>query len=260
MTFLSDLAGRIRQRRDVRRSPPAELPPDAENLEHNRALWNQYAQIWRKDAVRSEAASDAVKPPIEVLGDEWGRAADVDRIVAEYITPFVTRDGVAVEIGVGGGRIARRVAPQVRTLYCLDISEQMLARAQAALAGCPNIIFALLTEPRLSGIVRASPDFVYSFDVFVHFDLHMMWTYFQEVARVLQPGGHFFVHTANLTAPEGWQRFAAQDHFTVPGHYFVVPQTIATLAAHAGLTLVKESAVDSGNFYLARDYLCVLRK
>lgn len=78
--------------------------------------------------------------------------------------------------------------------------------------------------------------------------------------RVLRPGGKAFVHTTNLTAAGGWERFASQEGFSMRGHYFLTPDTIRTLAEHAGLALVKESTPDPGNFYLNRDYLAVLEK
>jgi ubiquinone/menaquinone biosynthesis C-methylase UbiE len=47
---------------------------------------------------------------------------------------------VAAEIGVGGGRIASRVAPRVKSLVAFDISEEMLKRAKAALTAFGIII------------------------------------------------------------------------------------------------------------------------
>jgi len=35
-----------------------------------------------------------------------------------------------LEIGVGGGRVAKRIAPLCQELHCLDISKEMLKKAQ----------------------------------------------------------------------------------------------------------------------------------
>jgi ubiquinone/menaquinone biosynthesis C-methylase UbiE len=44
-----------------------------------------------------------------------------------------------LEIGVGGGRIAQHVAPQVSKLHALDISSEMLKKAKSFLSTHQNI-------------------------------------------------------------------------------------------------------------------------
>lgn len=233
------------------------------NFLYNRQLWNEYAARWDKAALAIENA--AVSPDqrdayIQFLGDEWGRKEDVDAIVEGYILPYVTNDSDVAEIGVGGGRLAARVAPRIRQLYCFDIAVEMLTRAESALRDHRNVQFVLLETPDLGDRFTAYFDFVYSFDVFVHLDLHLMWRYFSEVARVLKEGCRAFVHTTNLGAPAGWERFARQDAYSVEGHYFVSPEIVGILARHAGLRIVKTSDGGADNSYLNRDYLVVLQK
>ena len=135
----------------------------------------------------------------------------------------------------------------------------MLKKARIALAGQSNTRFILLEKPRFPFEDEAI-DFVLAFDVFVHLDLHLIWKYFQEIRRVLKPGGHAFLHTTNLKAPGGWEAFSRQDSFRVEHHYFITPETVAVLAGHARLRIVRESAVDPSNFYLNRDYLFVMKR
>jgi SAM-dependent methyltransferase len=239
------------------------MPSQSRNVEYNRALWDEYAREWDKKPVHIEDPKLDVNQSqfyLTCLGDEWGSKRDVDEIVQEYIYPHITRDSVVAEIGVGGGRIARRVAGMVKELYCLDISPQMLRKAQVALANYSNIRFILLHDPVLPDTLIGKCDFIYSFDVFVHLDLHTMWKYFMQVNRGLKQGHRAFIHTTNLKAPGGWDRFCVQSEYSVSGHYFISPEIVEILANHSGLQIVKTSTPEPTNFYLNRDYLVILEK
>jgi SAM-dependent methyltransferase len=240
------------------------MPSRWRNVEYNRALWDWYARSWDKKRVNIEnpdVGEDQRSSYLTYLGDEWGRSSDVDKIVEEYIYPYVTQDSVVAEIGVGGGRIASRVAGMVKELYALDISKEMLHRAQSALACYSNVRFILLKPPlHLPDALTSRCDFIYSFDVFVHLDLHTMWRYFMQIDHALKQGGFAFIHTTNLKAPGGWQRFSSQEAFTVHGHYFISPEVVEILAEHSFLKVTKTSNPDPTNFYFNRDYLVILEK
>jgi SAM-dependent methyltransferase len=234
-----------------------------DNVAYNRDLWNWYARRWSDDlSFRLQQADvpGATASDLSVLGDEWGTSADLDEVARSYIDPYVDRAGIVGEIGSGGGRVAARVAPNSRRFYCFDISEGMLEQARRRLAGCDNVEYVLLDGPSLPAELGETFDFLYSFDVFVHLDLHTIWRYVEEIERTLRPGGHAFLHTANLTAPGGWESFAAQAHYRPETHYFVSPEIMRTLISHTRMRIVKESEPDAGNFYLNRDYLVALGK
>jgi cyclopropane fatty-acyl-phospholipid synthase-like methyltransferase len=125
--------------------------------------------------------------------------------------PYVRPSMACGELGSGGGRVARCLAPVVASLACMDVSAGMLRRCQDRLAAdglADRVTYHLLVEdtgsgtpPRLPAVLRGALDFVVAFDVFVHLDLHTQWWYWQELRDVLVPGGHAFVSTANLLAP-----------------------------------------------------------
>ncbi|MDQ6839647.1 MAG: class I SAM-dependent methyltransferase [Actinomycetota bacterium] len=75
---------------------------------------------------------------------------------------------------------------------------------------------------------------MYSFDVFVHLDLHVQWSYIKEIERMLKPGGKVFIHTADLTTSAGWNRFVRQSGYRVEGFYFMTPCKPAGWSAVAG--------------------------
>jgi SAM-dependent methyltransferase len=241
------------------------LPPVVDNFSYNQRLWDVYSDNWKRSEVylRFDPGEDpnAYRDErIRLLGEEWGPPEDVDTVVGTFIRPYLDASSIAAEIGVGGGRIATRVAPQVGEFWCLDVSKEMLARTRKALHGERHVHYVLLTEPKFPDGLEDHFDFVYSFDVFVHLDLHVMWKYFQEIRRILRPGGTSFVHTSNLTAPGGWAHFARQDRFSVGEHYFISPEIARLLAARAGLRVVQEGVPATDNFYLNRDFLFVVRK
>lgn len=98
-----------------------------------------------------------------------------------------------VEIGCGAGRLTMHMARSFRTIRALDVSEGMIAYAQARI-GAANVTFHLtdgLHMPLPDGSVTA----VFSTHVFQHFDsVDHAAAYFAEVARVLKPGGTLMVH------------------------------------------------------------------
>jgi SAM-dependent methyltransferase len=262
MTGLRRIAAALRSRSS---GTEDSLPPETDNFAYNRKLWDAYSQNWDRESsflrFDPEGDPEAYRAErIQLLGEEWGPPEDVDAIVERFITPYVQPQSVIAEIGVGGGRIATRVAPSVAEFWCLDVSQEMLRRTRDALGDPSHVHYALLEEPRFPRDLGEHFDFVYSFDVFVHLDLHVMWQYAQEIARVLKPGGHAFLHTSNLAAPGGWAHFSPQEKFSVGEHYFISPEIARLLAGHAGLQIVAEASPDPNNFYLNRDFLFVVEK
>ncbi len=233
------------------------------NVEYNRHLWSRYSRGWSETSVYIENRDigEAERATyLRYLGDEWGTVSDVEKIIGEYIYPFLGTDAIAAEIGCGGGRIARQVVERTKALYCMDISSEMLERTKDVLADYGNVHYVLLAEPRFPRELAGKLDFVYAFDVFVHLDLHTMWKYFNEIKIALKEGGKAFIHTTNLKAPGGWDRFSSQEEYRVEGHYFVSPEMVDILAQRSQMRIVKASTPHPGNFYLNRDYLVVLEK
>lgn len=246
------------------------LPPDdisaLDNVGYNRRVWDWYAERWcdlefRRRQLTYEGRSNEDPAAVSRLGEEWGRLEDARRVVDEWIVPYVDGSSVAGEIGTGGGRIARMVAPGVKQFHAFDISPKMIELVRRELADVADVRFHLLEGRHLPTELREQFDFLYSFDVFVHLDLHAQWRYLHDINRLLKPGGRVFVHTANLMTRAGWERFAAQDAYRVEGFYFMTPQVVAILATRAGLKVVKDlSGSEDGNFYYERDYFALLEK
>ncbi len=109
------------------------------NVELNRNLWDNYARTWDTDKpwikqmisdVSQQAKADS---SCLILGEEWSDDTSFIQVFDEFISPYLqSSKGRVLEIGVGGGRVARKVAPILPpgTLTCLDISTEMLKHAR----------------------------------------------------------------------------------------------------------------------------------
>jgi SAM-dependent methyltransferase len=246
---------------------------DSGNISTNRKLWDNYAKEWdpnREWVKRMAGNLSEEEKKLRHVGDEWSDVPSLNQVIREYIEPFVSKEFQVAEIGSGGGRVTTRVceldeAP--KSIHCFDISKEMLKRAYEAVQGITSKVdvkFCLLKE-NSEGLsaerFHNKFDFVYSFDVFVHMDLHTIWKYLNQIRGMLRPKtGKAFISTSNLNAPLGWKRFAKQEKFSVGGFYFVTPDLVRLLIKKSGLKIVKESKIDASNLYYNRDYLVVLER
>ena len=206
------------------------------------------------------------KKKLKHVGDEWSDVKSLNQVIENYIEPFVNSSFDVAEIGSGGGRVTTRVCKLTdapKSIHCFDISKEMLKRAHEAVCAIStkvDVKYCLLKEDKSLEKFSSSFDFVYSFDVFVHMDLHTIWKYLNHIKVMLRPKGRAFVSTSNLMAPLGWKRFSKQKKFSVGGFYFVTPDLVRHLIHKSGLKIVKESKIDASNLYYNRDYLVVLER
>jgi SAM-dependent methyltransferase len=257
----------------IRSLSAAFVYPEPTNVETNRKLWDEYAKSWDNDGdwVQTMAGHVGMQKKLEHVGDEWSDSESLEQVLSEFLFPHLLKNGVVAEIGTGGGRVACRVAPVCLSFTCMDVSIEMLKRAKSVLdplstltKNKPNIKYVHLKgDPStIPDKFNATYDFIYSFDVFVHLDLHTIWGYMKTMHRMLKDGGKIFLSTSNILAPLGWQRFAKQTKYTVGGFYFISPDIAKKMAIEMGFHVIQESSWDknTNNVYYERDYLFVLEK
>lgn len=116
-----------------------------------------------------------------------GRAVLEDALDRAPVTP--ARTDLAVEIGSGLGRICLALADHFDRVVGVDISSEMIERAQE-LVDDPDVEFVHGDGSGLAPLPDACADLVMSFTVFQHIpDVKVVEGYVREAARVLRPGG-----------------------------------------------------------------------
>lgn len=100
------------------------------------------------------------------------------------------QDKVALEIGVGGGRLLASASRYFAKAIGVDIHDNLdLTRNKLEMMGCANIE-VLKCDGASVPVPSGSIDFVYSFIVFNHMEkVSIVKSYLDEVARILKPGG-----------------------------------------------------------------------
>lgn len=97
-----------------------------------------------------------------------------------------------LEIGCGAGRVTRMLGRCFGEVDAVDISSEMIARAQELMNGCPTVRVHQNNGKDLSTFCDESFDFVFSSIVFQHIpSKDIVENYIREVARVLRPDALF---------------------------------------------------------------------
>lgn len=122
-----------------------------------------------------------------------------ERDMEKYVLPFFRSRNVTesmaskftvVDIGCGTGRLSRAMARKCASVIGVDVSGEMIVRAKQNNSDLQNIAFLKTSGEDLAVIPDASVDFCFSFIVFQHIpSKSVIRSYFQEMKRVLRPGG-----------------------------------------------------------------------
>lgn len=124
--------------------------------------WDEYSRRW--DAEFGAAYRN--------LGDEWANDNTSDRkrdalFFTAYAERWINLDSEVLEVGLPGGRWTVRLAPKVKRLTVLDVSEEMLNRTRARVEslGLSNIDYVVGNGADFEPIPDASIDFFFSWVV-----------------------------------------------------------------------------------------------
>jgi 2-polyprenyl-6-hydroxyphenyl methylase/3-demethylubiquinone-9 3-methyltransferase len=204
----------------------------------------------------------------EQLGDRWF-CADNDpvallRAQAKILGPWIVNqslrgtlgDRSLLEIGCGGGLIARQVLDAAKSLDKVNLTYSGIDLSQDALRTaakyCPEGKFT-------TGNAENLPFADHSFDVVVALDLleHVQnpSQVISEAARVLRPGGQFFFHTFNRN-PLAYLLVIKMVEWFVPNtpkdmhvlHLFLKPSEIKCWLEQSGFALQSLLGVEPNLF------------
>lgn len=110
----------------------------------------------------------------------------------------LTAESDVFEVGSGEGVTAAALAPRVRRIMCSDISRSFLQQAAITCEAHSNVSYHLIDNDFLASLDSASFDAGLSLNVFIHLDAFEVFLYFQQIARILRPGGAFLFNFLDL--------------------------------------------------------------
>jgi SAM-dependent methyltransferase len=156
-------------------------------------------------------------PLISILDAERARSAVPDAATGvgwydeqpflDVLAPHLRSELIALELGCGGGRISRRVAPMVGELVCTDVLASMVAEASENLAAYANVTVAQTDGFALHEFQERSFDLVFAQGVLGYLDPNPLLGMLDEVARVLRPDGVCVFNFSTIDHPQDmrWQ-------------------------------------------------------
>jgi cyclopropane fatty-acyl-phospholipid synthase-like methyltransferase len=162
---------------------------------------NDYKSTWNSEANRD--AHDAILTGATPETFERTGQSDAD-MVARYVRP----GDAVLNIGCGVGRVEKYLAPRVREMWGIDVSGEMIRRAEKRLAGLPNVrLREVGNREFLSSFGSATIDLIFSFLVLQHLEREDAFLYLRDAQRVLKPGGRLFTQFPNLLSPDYTRAF-----------------------------------------------------
>ena len=171
----------------MRRQP---VPTKEQQLKKMRRDWDERA---RENARHYVATGQTEWSDQEFFAS--GEKAIADDILTDMINICQGKEPSAMrvlEIGCGAGRLTRALATLFGEVHAVDVSGEMVARAQAALADKPHAHIYQNNGCDLAVVPPREFDFAYSNIVFQHIpSREVIESYVSEVYRLLRSGALF---------------------------------------------------------------------
>lgn len=161
----------------------SRLPP-LEVIDEHRRFFDRAVTLNEEASVAAYSLGDP-----ELL-DAY--TAEIVDLLEEWQVLGPDRD--ALEIGCGIGRIQTALAPRLRESHGIDISEKMIAAARRRCGGLGNVHLSRCSGQDLDGFEDSSLDLVLAADSFPYIyqgGRGLVAIHFEEIRRVLRPGGDF---------------------------------------------------------------------
>lgn len=185
---------------------------------------------------------------VDEVAKDWKRAAyyddaesAIDQQWKTLIWPKIKHCSfdVVVDLAAGHGRNSRKLLEHARKLYVVDVNEENVSFCRSRFAGQPNVVVFRNNGYSLWPIEDQTVSLLYCFDAMVHFDSDVIRNYLTDIFRVLQDGGHAFLHHSNMSAnPTG-------SHRDTPGwRHFMTKELMAHWAHKAGFVVESQQVFD----------------
>ncbi len=176
------------------------------------------------------------------------------KVRARYVEPYVTLDGVALEIGAGGGRWTRYLLA-AREVVVVELNPEFFAYLESRFPdAAEKLRFYETSGYELRGVDDGSIDFVFSFGTFVHIDPDGIDAYLGEIRRVLRPGRTATIHYADRSKkffsgkPAGYGGFSDMDapkmERFLAGHGFELVEHDTRVLNHSNVAVFRKPTSD----------------
>lgn len=163
-----------------------------------RSFWDRKARenpLWY---VHSEL--DYTSPDAERF---W--ASGEEEVARALDAAGVTGGALAVDVGVGAGRLSRALASRYERVWACDVSPDMteVARRNLQTFGVRNVTIEAVPGDGTLPLPGGHADLVLSLQVFQHIPVRAATlTYVREAGRVLRPGGSAVFQLRSLLRPD----------------------------------------------------------
>jgi SAM-dependent methyltransferase len=127
----------------------------------------------------------------------------------DTLLPMLRPDGDVLELGAGGGRVSRLIAPRVASLTCTDVSRPLLAEARHNLSAYLNVRTAWMNGFTLERIPDQGFDLVFAAGALGYVEASPTLGLFDEIRRVLRPQGALVYNSAVFDTPKEAKRMLA---------------------------------------------------
>lgn len=154
----------------------------------------------------------------------------IDKVCEVALTPFLSEEKRALEIGSGGGTFTDRMVDKFKRLTAIDvirIPERFKEFNNFEYIELPNKSFSC------DGVRKKSIDFCFCYNVFCHLSNEAIKEYLIAVNGVLKHGGDFvfmlsnFKHTSRVTESPGQYKLG---DFLPMGHFYQDLRTLDLVA------------------------------
>ncbi|MDO8592390.1 MAG: methyltransferase domain-containing protein [bacterium] len=162
-----------------------------------------------------------------------------DDLLHKFLGDF--KDKIALDIGVGVGRMTEFFSQDFKIIYGIDISPNMLTIAGKRLSALNNIELAASAGDDIP-FSDAEFDLIFSHLTFKHLpNTAITQNYFKEIFRTLKPGGLAKIQLRTGATPHFWQWFYGVS---------LTPEQALSLADKAGLQIAKTEIENSKSLWV----------
>jgi SAM-dependent methyltransferase len=170
---------RAHYRAERRLADELRSAPDAEA--RRRIFATMYAQLFREVPDHPRLATE---------GDAGAKRARDVRWSVKQLAPYLRRGCTFLEVGAGDCALAARVAGRARTVYAVDISDQVTGTLP------PNVTLAISDGTSIP-VPEGSIDLAFSDQLMEHLHPDDALAHLRNIHRALKPGGVYFCITPN---------------------------------------------------------------